>query len=762
MEWAKAEDNSMPFLGLIPKPKSGLVTPLSPMDSPKGSPMPFIDIKSVKPRNSMTNNDNVVTLRKKPKVVLPQTPVAQHGVTAGLPNPTIFGLVETKKQGEKKQFAEVVDEDISPIVCSDDDGDDNFGIQLRKETNIPALHYTEGEVNYTNKDALRCMVQDLQSIKLETGCFINETCDPECSQYIPELHFVSCGALGRGSFGQVDLCYDSKTRKPFVRKIMEKRYLRASEVIAPTTFDHPNITKLFGLILRDNANTGLQSSKMELYLEYGGKSLTKLTVEGKQFSPLQIRNLAKQGLEGLKHMNRYSIIHLDIKPENICVLEVKDSVLLKITDFGSSRLPVDKLEFVGVTPEYMAPEMCKYYLQLQGNFGLDWGLTQNDITGAVDVFAFALVIMYMYKGYHIMVKVITNGQTNYNNMDADRKRSLHLNLMIQMAKDDKEFFVHNLIPDECSLDMRDLLIGMTQHNHTRRVTAKQACDYIEGVEKRSLQHDNSEKKETVDLKTNKQVPQNIPQFTGNAFTSIPGIADDCMESETGPVKNKTMGLLRRKLQPYEKNGKGSKIGSKMSATQEMHQLRHGVASKHLQMPSTPVSDFEKLSLEQSLHKQQSREATARCIPVTQSQIDTSADSFLDIRDASNYTRYSTLDTTSCVNEPKIVPTSIFKDTSVESTACNGRSRVESSALPGNRMVQISAEMLLRLLQKASSGQNTLMREATDVQPPIINLQAEGLGPNRATPRCTSRGQHECTPMEDSPPMPANIPKFDFL
>ena len=52
-------------------------------------------------------------------------------------------------------------------------------------------------------------------------------------------------------------------------------------------------------------------------------------------------------------------------------------------------------------------------------------------------------------------------------------------LLLQMA-DNRTEFVHNLIPDECDLDMRDLLMKLTLHAHKDRFSARQALDFIEG------------------------------------------------------------------------------------------------------------------------------------------------------------------------------------------------------------------------------------------------------------------------------------------
>jgi PREDICTED: death-associated protein kinase 1-like len=64
--------------------------------------------------------------------------------------------------------------------------------------------------------------------------------------------------------------------------------------------------------------------------------------------------LLKQILLGLKHMHKKNIVHLDLKPENIMLLE-KNTKSLKLIDFGLSRVvnsDSDIREIMG-TPEFV-------------------------------------------------------------------------------------------------------------------------------------------------------------------------------------------------------------------------------------------------------------------------------------------------------------------------------------------------------------------------------------------------------------------------
>jgi hypothetical protein len=56
-------------------------------------------------------------------------------------------------------------------------------------------------------------------------------------------------------------------------------------------------------------------------------------------------------------------------------------------------------------------------------------LSREDITGKVDTFAFGLVIMFLFKGYHILVKFITNGNLNYNGISKDKLSQMRRKLI---------------------------------------------------------------------------------------------------------------------------------------------------------------------------------------------------------------------------------------------------------------------------------------------------------------------------------------------
>ena len=67
----------------------------------------------------------------------------------------------------------------------------------------------------------------------------------------------------------------------------------------------------------------------------------------------------QQILQALSYIHSCGIIHRDIKPENILVHKEKNTIKIKIADFGLSKIvsPKQKLLQCCGTPAYFAPEI---------------------------------------------------------------------------------------------------------------------------------------------------------------------------------------------------------------------------------------------------------------------------------------------------------------------------------------------------------------------------------------------------------------------
>src|SRR5207244_9766713 len=100
----------------------------------------------------------------------------------------------------------------------------------------------------------------------------------------------------------------------------------------------------------------------------GGRTLTKILQEG-PFHPRRALILARQLLDGIGHAHGHGLVHRDLKPDNIMVVDMGGWERAKIVDFGLVKLIGDagaamggaKLTTTGLvfgTPAYMAPEQA--------------------------------------------------------------------------------------------------------------------------------------------------------------------------------------------------------------------------------------------------------------------------------------------------------------------------------------------------------------------------------------------------------------------
>ncbi|XP_043935736.1 death-associated protein kinase 2-like [Protopterus annectens] len=173
--------------------------------------------------------------------------------------------------------------------------------------------------------------------------------------------------LGSGHFGIVRKCLEKATETFYAAKFIKVRKCKTSrlgldreqverEVSILQQLDHPNIMRL-----RDIFEC---KTETVLILELiGGGELFDFIAEKEMLTEEQAIEFLQQLLEGAAYMHSRHIVHFDLKPENIMLLD-KDvpKPQLKVIDFGLAHKIEDGVCFKSLsgTPQYIAPEVINY------------------------------------------------------------------------------------------------------------------------------------------------------------------------------------------------------------------------------------------------------------------------------------------------------------------------------------------------------------------------------------------------------------------
>mmetsp|Transcript_4385 Transcript_4385/g.18660 ORF Transcript_4385/g.18660 Transcript_4385/m.18660 type:complete len:316 (-) Transcript_4385:1474-2421(-) len=174
--------------------------------------------------------------------------------------------------------------------------------------------------------------------------------------------------LGQGTFGKVFKAINLETGEVVALK---KNIIKDDdEGVPPTTLrevsillslNHPHIVKLQEVIHRESKEGTMARPTLMLVFEFLDHDLKQYMVakQGKgKGLPLDVaKSFCYQILLGLRHCHAHSVMHRDLKPQNILV-SGDDTV--KLADFGLGRvfsLPVGKYTHEVVTLWYRAPEV---------------------------------------------------------------------------------------------------------------------------------------------------------------------------------------------------------------------------------------------------------------------------------------------------------------------------------------------------------------------------------------------------------------------
>jgi tRNA A-37 threonylcarbamoyl transferase component Bud32/HAMP domain-containing protein len=170
--------------------------------------------------------------------------------------------------------------------------------------------------------------------------------------------------VGEGAMARVYKAYDPKIDRTLAIKLLKSQLLADDEYRArflreakgAGILSHPNIVTVF--------DVGEEDNHPYLAMEWvEGATLADLLKAGKTFTPKEVVDIGIQLCRALDYAHRKGIVHRDIKPGNIML--VQDTLTAKIADFGICRINEGDAQrqaqhtqvgdVIG-TPHYMSPE----------------------------------------------------------------------------------------------------------------------------------------------------------------------------------------------------------------------------------------------------------------------------------------------------------------------------------------------------------------------------------------------------------------------
>ena len=141
-------------------------------------------------------------------------------------------------------------------------------------------------------------------------------------------------SIGEGGMANVYLAYDTILDRNVAVKVLrgdlatDEKFVRRfqREALSASSLSHPNIVEVY--------DVGEDNGQYYIVMEYiEGCQLKQLLKKRGRLTLSEVIDIMLQITDGLSVAHDAYIIHRDIKPQNIMIL---DSGLVKITDFGSS------------------------------------------------------------------------------------------------------------------------------------------------------------------------------------------------------------------------------------------------------------------------------------------------------------------------------------------------------------------------------------------------------------------------------------------
>ncbi|MBP7127185.1 SUMF1/EgtB/PvdO family nonheme iron enzyme [Myxococcota bacterium] len=179
--------------------------------------------------------------------------------------------------------------------------------------------------------------------------------------------FLVVSRLGAGGFGRVYRALQRPVDQVVALKVMHREGTDGAmasslarrfegEARALAVLSHPNVVRL--------VKFGTHGDLPYLAMEYvPGQTLRErlagMAGRGEELEEREVRHLVEQVVGALEAAHGLSLVHRDLKPDNLMVQEIPgDRWFVKVLDFGLAKFVEARTEtsLVMGTPQYMAPE----------------------------------------------------------------------------------------------------------------------------------------------------------------------------------------------------------------------------------------------------------------------------------------------------------------------------------------------------------------------------------------------------------------------
>jgi tRNA A-37 threonylcarbamoyl transferase component Bud32 len=199
--------------------------------------------------------------------------------------------------------------------------------------------------------------------------------------------------LGEGGMGIVVAAWDERLLRDVAVKLirpehfnnpdLRQRFDREARTVA--RIQHPGVIALYDSGELDEGTAFLVMEKLT-----GCDLASQIQAHGRG-TPAQVAELVRQGCAALRAAHRAGVVHRDVKPENIFLVDDPAGFRLKVLDFGLAKSMtfergLTQTGMVMGTPTYMSPE------QVQG----------EDVDARTDVYSFAAVCYEALTGRKIV------------------------------------------------------------------------------------------------------------------------------------------------------------------------------------------------------------------------------------------------------------------------------------------------------------------------------------------------------------------------